>query len=263
LALTSDGATPAQIAALLREAGWGPSGLTVFEHLGGPRERRVDGTAASWRDEPIAALNTLAIECRPGPAAHPRSRLAGLPDDAYSHDGQLTKRAIRAASLAALAPLPGELLWDVGAGCGSIAIEWSRAGFGLRAIAVERDVARCALIARNAAALGVPELRIVAGEAPTALADLPPPDAIFLGGGGSDPALWDAAWRALRPGGRLVANVVTLEGEAQLARWQAQHGGELTRISLAQAEPIGGYRGWRAAMIVTQLALAKPRDGAP
>jgi precorrin-6B C5,15-methyltransferase / cobalt-precorrin-6B C5,C15-methyltransferase len=263
LALTNDGATPAQVAALLREEGWGPSRLTVLEHLGGSRERRIDGIAASWRDDSVAALNTLAIECRPGPAARARSRLAGLPDDAFAHDGQLTKRAIRAASLAALAPLPGQLLWDVGAGCGSIAIEWLRAGQGVGAIAIERAASRCALIARNAAALGVPELRIVEGAAPPALGPLPPPDAIFLGGGGSDPALWQALWRTLRPGGRLVANVVTLEGEAQLALWQARHGGELTRFSLAQAEPIGGFRGWRPALTVTQLAVVKPRDGAP
>lgn len=263
LALTTDGDTPAQVAMLLRESGWGPSIMTVFEHMGGPRERRIDGTAESWSAGPVAALNSLAIECRAGPQARVLSRLAGLPDDAFEHDGQITKRAIRAATLAALAPAPGELLWDVGAGCGSIAIEWLRANRDLHAVAVERDPVRCAFNARNAAMLGVPHLRIVQGTAPAALNDLPMPDVIFLGGGGSDPALWDALWHALRGGGRLVANVVTLEGEAQLMRFHAHHGGELTRFSISRAEPIGGYHGWRMLMPVTQLAVIKPAMGAP
>ncbi len=262
LALTSDGATPMQAARLLREAGWGPSAITVFEHLGGLQERRIDAPAESWKQETVAALNTLAIDCRAGPDARPLSRLAGLPDDAFAHDGQLTKRAVRAATLAALAPLSGELLWDIGAGCGSIAIEWLRASRSLRAIAIERDAARCALIAQNAAALGVPELRIVQAAALDALAGLPAPDAIFLGGGAGDGALFEAAWRALRPGGRLVANAVTLEGEAQLMRWHREQGGDLVHIAVAHAEPIGTRQGWRPLMPVTQLAVRKPRERA-
>jgi precorrin-6B C5,15-methyltransferase / cobalt-precorrin-6B C5,C15-methyltransferase len=164
--------------------------------------------------------------------------------------------------LAALAPVAGELLWDVGAGSGAIAIEWLRSGRALAAIAVDRDAARCGTAARNAASLGVPDLRIVQGLAPAALAGLPAPDAIFLGGGASDPLLWDALWRALKPGGRLVANAVTLESEAQLLRWHAREKGELTRLAVSRAEPVGGYHGWRALMTVTQLALMKPRSGA-
>jgi len=263
LALTTDGDAPVQLAELLRAAGWGPSAMTVFAHMGGERERRIDATAETWPLGRIAALNTLAIDCRPGPAARPLSRLAGLPDDAFEHDGQITKRETRAATLAALAPLPGELLWDVGSGCGSIAIEWLRAGRRLGAIAVERDAMRCATIARNAAALGVPGLRCVHGVAPAALADLPAPDAIFLGGGVGDARLWEALWSALKPGGRLVANAVTLDGEAQLLRWQAQHGGEVVRLAVSRAEPVGGHRGWRPLMAVTQLALVKPRAAAP
>jgi precorrin-6Y C5,15-methyltransferase (decarboxylating) len=263
LALTNDGDTPVQVAELLRDGGWGPSAMTVFAHMGGSRERRIDGIAESWPLGRIAALNTLAIECRPGPRARIFSRAAGLPDDAFEHDGQITKRVVRAATLAALAPAPGELLWDVGAGCGSVAIEWLRTSRASSAIAVERDAARCALIARNAAALGVPGLRVVQGAAPAALGGLPAPDAIFLGGSVGDAALWQALWRALKPGGRLVANAVTVEGEMQLARWHADHGGELTRIAVSRAEPVGAYRGWRASMTVTQLALAKPRDRAP
>jgi precorrin-6B C5,15-methyltransferase / cobalt-precorrin-6B C5,C15-methyltransferase len=258
LALTSDGTAPAAIALLLREAGWGPSPLTVFEHLGGLREARIDGSAASWHHTQTADLNTVAIECRAGPAARAWSRLAGLPEDAFLHDGQITKREVRAATLAALAPLPGELLWDVGAGSGSIAIEWLRAGQGMRAIAIERHPARAALIARNAALLGVPDLDIVQAEAPAALAALTPPDTIFLGGSVSDTKLIEALWQALRPGGRLVANAVTLEGESALAAWQERLGGELTRLALARAEVMGGFRAWRPSLSVTQFAVTKP-----
>jgi precorrin-6Y C5,15-methyltransferase (decarboxylating) len=260
IALSTDGDTPVQVAELLRSEGWGPSAMTVFAHMGGSRERRIDSTADSWPLGRIAALNTIAIECRAGPRAQPLSRLAGLPDDAFEHDGQITKRAVRAVTLAALAPLPGDLLWDVGAGCGSIGIEWLRAERGLSAIAVERDAMRAAMITRNAAKLGVPELRVVHGTAPAALRDLPPPDAIFVGGGISDGALFEALWRALKSGGRLVANAVTVEGEVQLARWHGRHGGHLSRLAVAQAEPIGAHQAWRPLMTVTQLAVAKPKD---
>jgi precorrin-6B C5,15-methyltransferase / cobalt-precorrin-6B C5,C15-methyltransferase len=263
LALGEDGDTPVQVAELLRAQGWGPSAMTVFAHMGGPRERRIDGTAESWPLGRVAALNTIAIDCKPGPKAKLLSRRAALPDDAFEHDGKLTKRAVRAATLAALAPVAGELLWDVGAGSGAIAIEWLRSDRALAAIAIDRDAARCGTAARNAAALGVPELRIVQGPAHAVLVGLPAPDAIFVGGGASDPLLWDALWRALKPGGRLVANAVTLEGEAQLLRWHAREKGELTRLAVSRAEPVGGYHGWRALMTVTQLALVKPRSGAP
>jgi precorrin-6Y C5,15-methyltransferase (decarboxylating) len=258
LVLSEDGTTPSRIAALLRDHGWGPSPLTVLEHLGGERERVLSGTAGSWTETACADLNTVAIECRPGPGARPRSRAAGLPDDAFLHDGQLTKREVRAATIAALAPLPGQILWDVGAGCGSIAIEFLRATRRSRAFAIEPDPVRRDLIARNASALGVPELRIVAGTAPEALADLPKPDTVFIGGGVTVPDLLERAWAALTTGGRLVANVVTIEGEAQLGAFQARHGGELTRIAVSRAEPIGGRLGWRPLMPVTQLAVSKP-----
>jgi precorrin-6B C5,15-methyltransferase / cobalt-precorrin-6B C5,C15-methyltransferase len=263
LALSTDGTTPDAAAALLTAAGWGPSILTVLEHMGGPRERRLESAAAEWRHARTADLNLLAIACRAGPASRALSRLAGLPDDAFAHDGQLTKREIRAATLAALAPLPGEMLWDVGAGCGSIAIEWLRAGAHMRAVAIEREPARAALIARNAAALGVPELEIVIGAAPAALGPLPRPDAAFLGGGSADLSIFTAAWEALRPGGRLVANAVTIEGEARLAELSARHGGELVRIAVARAETIGGHRGFRPMRAVTQAALRKDgrKDG--
>jgi len=256
LALSENGTTPASVAQLLRESGWGQSAMSVFEHLGGAKERRCDGLAAAWPEEHVADLNLLALECRVGADARPLSRRAGLPDDAFRHDGQLTKRAIRAATLAALAPLPGELLWDIGAGSGSIAIEWLRSECFMRAIAIERAAPRAAFIAENAAHLGVPEIEIVQQPAPAALEGLPAPDAIFIGGGVGDAAIWDAAWGALKPGGRLVANAVTLDGEAELFRRHRSLGGELTRIAVSRAED---HRFWRAAMPIAQLFVVKPR----
>ncbi|MGD9617369.1 MAG: precorrin-6y C5,15-methyltransferase (decarboxylating) subunit CbiE [Alphaproteobacteria bacterium] len=255
--LSHDGDTPDAVAALLKETGWGPSRITVFEHLGGAREAVLSGTADSWGERRAADLNTIAIDCLPGPGANPLSRLAGLPDDAFEHDGQLTKREVRAMTLARLAPLAGEMLWDIGAGCGSIAIEWLRAIAGGAAIAVEHNEARAAVIARNAGRLGVPKLRIVAGRAPEALAGLPPPDAIFIGGGIGDPGLLDTAWAVLRQGGRLVANVVSIEGERAVLDWRSRHGGELTRIAVSRAESLGAHHAWRPLMSVTQLFAAK------
>jgi precorrin-6Y C5,15-methyltransferase (decarboxylating) len=259
LLLSEDGATPRAVARLLTELGWGPSRLTVFEHLGGPREAVFSEEAWHWGERLTADLNTIALECRAGAEARPLSLLAGLPDDAFEHDGQLTKREVRAMTLAALAPLPGETLWDIGAGCGSIAIEWLRATESGAAVAVERNPDRAAMIARNAAALGVPGLQIVVGAAPQALTGFDPPDAIFVGGGIAGPELLPAVWETLRPGGRLVANVVSLAGERVLLDWQAAHGGTLTRIAISHAEPLGMQQAWRPQLPVTQLAAAKPR----
>ncbi len=255
IALSNDSDTPAKVARMLSDSGWGPSLLTVFEHLGGPRERRLDASAAAWNGN-VADLNTIAIDCQGEAGTRALPRRAALPDDAFRHDGQITKRAVRAATLAALAPLPGELLWDIGAGSGAVAIEWLRAESGMKAIAIERDATRAGNIAENAAALGVPEIEIIRAAAPAALDTLPAPDAIFLGGAVSDEAVWDAAWRGLKPGARLVANAVTLDGEAALFRRHAAWGGELTRIAVAHAE---GHRFWRHAMQITQLVLVKPR----
>ncbi len=190
------------------------------------------------------------------------SAVPGLPDDAYDHDGQLTKRHVRAVTLAVLAPVPGELLWDIGGGSGSIAIEWMRAHPSCRAVSVERDPARAERITGNAHRLGVPGLRVVTGAAPAVLAELPPPDAVFIGGGLTAPGLLDACWTALRPGGRLVANTVTLESEALLAAAHRRHGGELVRLAVAHAVPVGGFTGWRQAMPVTQWSVQKnPEPG--
>jgi len=262
LLLSEDRTTPRRVAGLLAATGWGPSRISVFEHLGGPRETVQDGTARDWGVPEGADLNTIALECESIPGTRVLSRLAGLPDDAFEHDGQLTKREVRAVTLAQLAPVAGETLWDIGAGSGSVAIEWLRAIEGGSAVAVERNHERAVIIARNAAALGVPELRIIADAAPQALAKIPPeiapPDAIFVGGGIGEAGLLPALWAALRPGGRLVANVVSIEGERAILAWQARYGGELTRIALSRAEPLGGHHAWRPLLPVTQLVATKP-----
>jgi precorrin-6Y C5,15-methyltransferase (decarboxylating) len=257
LLLSHDGATPRAVAKALTTLGYGPSRLTVLEHMGSADERHLTGIAESWTAGETLALNTIAVECIPGSAAIVRARVPGLPDDAFRHDGQLTKREVRAVTLAALAPTPGQRLWDVGAGCGSVAIEWLRSHRTLAAVAVEREPDRCAMIGENAAALGVPHLELVEGVAPAALAELSPPDAVFIGGGLSTPGLVERCWQALNPRGRLVANAVTVEGEARLFALRAEIGGELTRIAVSRAEPVGAYTGWRAHMPVTQLAATK------
>ncbi|WP_175941474.1 precorrin-6y C5,15-methyltransferase (decarboxylating) subunit CbiE [Caballeronia sp. BCC1704] len=258
LVLSADGATPAAIASLLTAHGFGPSRMTVFEHLGGAHERRIDERADDWRDPFVASLNLVAIECRTH-AGHAGPPLTpGLPDDAYRHDGQLTKRDVRAVTLARLAPQPRELLWDVGAGCGSIGIEWMRAHVSCRAIAIEANEGRQRLIEHNRDALGVPALQLVKGEAPAALAGLPAPDVVFIGGGVTVPGVLDTCWSRLRQGGRLIANAVTLQSEAALVDWRARHGGELVRIGVAHAEPLGGFDTWRQALPITLLCASKP-----
>lgn len=258
LILCNDGSSPAAIAALLRARGFGPSRLTVLEHLGGPLERRIDGLAESWSIDEVAALNLLAVECLADADAVRLPLTCGLPDEAYRHDGQLTKRDVRAITLARLAPTPGELLWDVGAGCGSIGIEWMRAHPSCRAIAIEADDGRQQLIQHNRDALGVPALQLVAGAAPQALAGLEPPEAIFIGGGVTVAGVLEQCWQALKPGGRLIANAVTLQSEARLVAFREQHGGELTRISVAQAQPLGDFDTWRSALPITMLQVRKP-----
>jgi len=257
LILSEDGKTPGQVAELLCERGYGDSGLTVLEHMGGPREELVEGTAATWGGRETADLNTIAVACIAGPGARLLPRAAGLPDEAFVHDGQMTKREVRAATLAALAPVPGQRLWDVGAGCGSIAVEWMRAAPRAEAVAIERKKERVAMIAANASALGTPELEIVAGAAPAALEGLGAPDAVFIGGGLTTEGLLEACWSALQPGGRLVANAVTLEGEQALVAWRSRAGGGLVRIAVSRAEPVGPFTGWRPLMPVTQFQAQK------
>ncbi|MGV4922797.1 precorrin-6y C5,15-methyltransferase (decarboxylating) subunit CbiE [Streptomyces sp. BHT-5-2] len=263
LVLSAGAGTPAEVAELLRVRGFGPSRMRVLEQLGGAHERIAEGTAEDWDVSPGDPLNVIALDCVRAPDAPRLPVVPGLPDDAYEHDGQLTKRHVRAATLAALAPEPGELLWDIGGGSGSIAVEWLRAHRSCQAVSLERDAVRAARIGRNARALGVPALRVVHGAAPAALAGLPTPDAVFIGGGLTAPGLLDACWDALPPGGRLVANTVTLESEALLTEWYRRHGGELVRLAVAHAVPVGGFTGWRQAMPVTQWSAVKPARSGP
>ncbi|MCS3839601.1 precorrin-6Y C5,15-methyltransferase (decarboxylating) [Pseudomonas sp. JAI111] len=260
LVLSNDAQSPATVAALLRERGFGPSRLSVLEHLGGADERRIDGVANDWNDPSVADLNLIAIECIADPETPRLSRLAGLPDSAFRHDGQLTKRDVRAITLARLAPVPGELLWDVGAGSGSIGIEWMRAHPTCRALAIEADEGRQFLIEHNRDALGVPGLQLIRGSAPLALAGLERPDAIFIGGGVTREGVLDTCWAQLKPGGRLIANAVTLQSEVTLMAWRERHGGELTRIHVAQAQPLGDFDTWRQALPITLLDVTKPFD---
>ena len=257
LVLGSDGGTPAEVAALLAERGHGASRLTALAQLGGPGERRFEGTAAGWPHAQTDPLTITAVEvvAEPGTVALPP--VPGLPDDAYAHDGQLTKRDVRAVTLARLVPLPGQLLWDVGAGAGSIGIEWMRVHPSCRAIAIEADPERAARIAYNADRLGVPDLRVVEGRAPDALTGLPRPDAVFVGGGATTPLLLDACVEALGPGGRLVVTAVTVQSEAVLAEWHGRCGGSLTRLSVAHAAPVGGFTGWKPAMPVTLWSVTR------
>jgi precorrin-6B C5,15-methyltransferase / cobalt-precorrin-6B C5,C15-methyltransferase len=254
LVLSSDAGTPTVLASLLVGQGYGASTMTVLGDLGGATESRLTSTAQDW-DADAPALTIVALELR-GPVIG--SWASGLPDDAFEHDGQLTKRDLRASALSRLAPQPGQLLWDVGAGAGSVGIEWLRAHPTCAAYAVEADPDRAARVGRNAERLGVPRLEVVTGRAPDALADLPDPDAVFVGGGATAPGLLGRCLDRLRPGGRLVVHGVTLETEALLAAAYAEHGGELTRLAVEHAALIGSFTGWSPARTVTQWSWSKP-----
>lgn len=256
LVLTTGRETPGAIARLLAERGYGASRLVVFGAMGGPRETRAEGRAEEFSAE-VPDFNTLAVLCVAGPGAVLHPRVPGLPDAAFRHDGNLTKREVRAAALARLMPFRGALLWDIGCGCGSVAVEWMRAAPDALAVGIEPREDRRALAAANALALGAPRLELRAGRAPEALAGLPPPDAVFLGGGLAAETV-AAALAALKPGGRLVAHAVTVGSEALLAAMQARHGGELVRLAVARAEPMGGGLGWKPLAPVTQWSLVRP-----
>jgi precorrin-6Y C5,15-methyltransferase (decarboxylating) len=258
LALTSDEQGPATLAALLAGSGFGRSRLTVLEALGGAHERITAQIASEFSSSAVNPLNICAVEVVAGDGARVLPLTKGLDDGLFEHDGQITKREIRALTLSALAPRRGELLWDIGAGSGSICIEWMLSDPAMRAIAIEGSAERAERIRRNAANFGVPGLSVVQGTAPAALNGLPAPDAIFIGGGGSEDGVMDAALAALKPGGRLVANAVTTQMEAVLLDHHARLGGSLIRIDIARASPVGAMTGWRPAMPVTQWSWAKP-----
>jgi precorrin-6B C5,15-methyltransferase / cobalt-precorrin-6B C5,C15-methyltransferase len=260
LALSADATTPAAVAGYLCERGFGRSVLHVMEALGGPRERIRALEAKDFQKNILDCdpLNLVAMELVAETGALVIPLTAGLPDDLFEHDGQITKREIRAVTLAALAPRAGEVLWDVGCGAGSVAIEWMLRHPDNLAYGIERDAARAARIARNAVALGVPGLHVVEGRAPDACAGLPVPDAVFLGGGAHLPGVIDTAWQALRPGGRMVANAVVIETEQALFAARERFGGTLTRLSVERLDAIGSLHGFRPALTVTQWGATKP-----
>lgn len=257
LILSSGEKTPEVVANILCDRNFSNSKITVLEHLDGEKERITSNIASQYQHFPeFANLNAIAVECISNPDAKILSRIVGLSDDVYHHDGQLTKCEVRAITLSALAPNAGELLWDVGAGCGSIAIEWMRSHPRCQAIAIEKS--RTHFISENAIALGTPNLKIIEGKAPEILQGLPTPDAIFIGGGATVPYLFETCWENLRSHGRLVANIVTLEGEQKLFQWQQKYGGTLTQISISRAEAIGAFLGWKPMRPVTQWQVIKP-----
>lgn len=257
LVLSSDGSTPARVAAMLVQEEYGDSRLTVLGDLGSDSESRTEGTAASWRVASGPALNVVCVEVVAGPSTRVLATVPGLPDDAFEHDGQITKRDLRSVALSRLAPAPGELLWDVGAGAGSVAVEWMRTDPRCRAVAVEAVAGRAERIGRNAHRLGVPALDVRLGSAPAALVGLPTPDAVFVGGAATEAGVLETCWERLRPGGRLVAHAVTRETETVMTTWHDRVGGELTRVSVEHAEPLGSFTGWRPARAIVQWAVTR------
>lgn len=255
--LCSDGATPFVVAAMLLQEGYAASELTVLGDLGSADESRLEATADTWHTSSGPALSVLCVRVVPDAGTSVRATVPGLPDDAFEHDGQLTKRDLRALALSRLAPSPGERLWDVGGGAGSVGIEWMRTDPRCVAVAVEADPERAERIGRNGHRLGVPAIDVRTGSAPGALVDLPRPDAVFVGGGAGEEGVLEACWSALRDGGRLVVHAVTLETEAVVVSWQRRVGGELTRVSVEHAEPLGSFTGWRPARPVVQWAVTR------
>lgn len=257
LILSANSSTPSEIAQCLINAGFGESSVAVLSHLAGPQEAIEHGTAGTVIDSKFPALNLVAVDCKPSPTANCHSSTPGLPDDAFQHDGQITKREVRAVTLAALGPLPGELMWDVGAGCGSVAIEWMRSSRRMRAVAIEKDEDRVSLIRENARLLGTPDIECIHGKAPDALPELARPNAIFIGGGVSEMGILEKCIEHLVPDGRLVANAVSLEGESVLISAQKMWGGELVRIAIDRMDMLGEFRGWDPLRPVVQLRIKK------
>ncbi|MBG55971.1 MAG: cobalamin biosynthesis bifunctional protein CbiET [Deltaproteobacteria bacterium] len=261
--LSMDSTTPQKTAKMLASRGFGKSKITVLEHIGGSKEKNFSGRADSWNHTGLADLNAMAIECIPLKSADVIPRIPGLADEKFVHDGQLTKCEIRAVVLSKLMPIVDQVLWDIGAGCGSVAIEWMRSHPRCMAVAIEKSKTRLKMIKQNAINLGVPLLKIVSGEVPDVLDNLVLPDAIFVGGGLSDfkqedsSSMLDLLWKFLKPGGRLVAHAVTFETERQLLSWYKKNGGDLTRLSISRADSIGKVNGWKPLRPVTQYSIIK------
>ena len=260
LALSWDETTPAALARLLVARGFGQTRMTILERLAGAYEKTTVLIAKDFISNDFASLNIITFEIVATPDARIIPLAGGLPDDWFIHDGQITKRDTRAMTLGALAPRHGDLLWDIGAGSGSISIEWMLCSESLRAIAIEQSAARADNIRSNALALGVPDLQIITGAAPDALAGLPAPDAVFIGGGATIAGVFEAAWAALKPGGRMVINAVTLETQAQLTTLFKAHGGRLVQLNFAEADAVGRFYGWRASMPVVMWQVIKQQS---
>ncbi len=258
IVLTADAGTIAEVARRLLARGFEKSIIIVLENMGGEREKKSSFIAGAFPKRIFSDLNTLAIECIASHGARIWPRVAGLPDEAFIHDGQLTKREVRAVTISALAPAPDQLLWDIGAGCGSVAIEWMRSTRGREAVAFEHNAERLKMIAENSDRLGTPRLKIVDGKAPESLPNRPAPDAVFIGGGVGVSGVFETAWQYLKPGGRLVANVVTIEGEMHLFDLQEKHGGDLARIDVSNLTKVGPYRAMKPRMSVLQWRAQKP-----
>jgi precorrin-6B C5,15-methyltransferase / cobalt-precorrin-6B C5,C15-methyltransferase len=258
IVLTEDGTSVAEICSRLIARGFEDCKISVLENMGGSAERMTSFSANANPNLDWSPLNVVCIHCVAGATAKIFSRVAGLTDDAFVHDGQLTKREIRAATLAALAPSPDQVLWDIGAGCGSVSIEWMRSTRGCEAFAIEPNEDRLKMIATNVDLLGTPRLKVIAGKAPDALKDLPAPDAVFIGGGVGNEGVFDAAWKKLKSGGRMICNVVTIEGEMHLYDLQEKHGGELVRMDVSTLTKVGPYRAMKPRMSVVQWRVIKP-----
>ena len=258
LILTEDETSVAEVCRRLIARSFSESNITVLENMAGVNERTTSFIANANPNLDWSPLNVLAVQCVASTEAKIYSRVSGLPDDAFMHDGQLTKREVRAATLAALAPAPDQLLWDIGAGCGSVSIEWMRSTRGCEAIAFEHNEDRLKMIATNADQLGTPRLKIIAGKAPKALSGLRAPDAVFIGGGVGNEGVFETAWGKLKSGGRMVANVVTIEGEMHLYDLQEKHGGELVRMDVSTLTKVGPYRAMKPRMSVVQWRVLKP-----
>ena len=253
LLIAQDGGSPMAAAKLLAARGYGAARMHVLAHLGGSDEARIDGTADGWTHDRVPDFHIIGIEC-PDAGLVPHGLAA--PDSSFDNDGKLTKRDARASALAKLAPFPGAVLWDIGSGSGAVAVDFLRNAPRGIAYAVDRNQTQLDRGNANAVTHGVTGFKPICGDAAEQIASLPRPDAVFIGGGMSEQVI-SAAQVALRPGGCLVAHAVTIESESvMVAAWQ-RAGGDLVRLSVQHADPVGGFHGWRPLMPVTQWCWHK------
>ncbi|MBX7145930.1 MAG: precorrin-6y C5,15-methyltransferase (decarboxylating) subunit CbiE [Alphaproteobacteria bacterium] len=255
--LSHDQTTPSKIANLLTERGYGSSKMIVFSDMNSLSEKYIEGLAKNNNFLDCSDFNTIAIECSEGEVNSLMPLTIGLPDDVFHHDGQLTKYKIRTLTLSALMPMPNQTLWDIGAGCGSISIEWARYHSTMKSYAIEKNEKRCQFIKENSDSFGLSNIDILSGTAPEILNNLEKPDAIFIGGGLLEKNMIDICWQALKKSGRLVINTVTIESEQEILKIYKNLGGKLSKISIEQPDLLGELTVWRKSMPVTQLTVIK------